>query len=160
MFSPFLSSFLSWLLHTSPLCFFFFFLTLSGLVSCVTGNVTVSSFFLPYTLVTAAATSLLFLSPSNIFHCISPFFFYHFLLKSHYQSPCSYLSPSLSSFLYLLITLCVSSLVSFPQYHICLAPHFIWEVTKHFLGHLCPRLQQEKHHRHTLSLMLQHFNVH
>lgn len=60
MFSPFFSS--SNPHHSFPgsvplllfnlCCFFlvFFFLTLSGLVSCVTGNVTVSSFFLCKTL--------------------------------------------------------------------------------------------------------------
>lgn len=39
--------FLFWLLPSSPLPFLYF-LTLSGLVSCVTGNVTVSSFFFPF----------------------------------------------------------------------------------------------------------------
>lgn len=44
-FPPFKpSSFLFWPLPSSPLSFLYF-LTLSGLVSCVTGNVTVSAFF-------------------------------------------------------------------------------------------------------------------
>lgn len=54
-------------------CFFFFFLfflTLSGLVSCVTGNVTVSSFFLCKPLLLLLL--LLFLPPPSLFtHCIS-----------------------------------------------------------------------------------------
>lgn len=58
-FPPFKpSSFLFWLLPSSPLSFLYF-LTLSGLVSCVTGNVTVSVFFPPL-VITATLSFLLY----------------------------------------------------------------------------------------------------
>lgn len=68
-------------------CFFFFFLfflTLSGLVSCVTGNVTVSSFFLCKPLLLLLL--LLFLPPPSLFtHCISlSFTVIFFFLLFHY----------------------------------------------------------------------------
>lgn len=58
-FPPFKpSSFLFWLLPSSSLSFLYF-LTLSGLVSCVTGNVTVSVFFFPL-VITATLSFLLY----------------------------------------------------------------------------------------------------
>lgn len=75
MFSPLFCffkppSFLSWLLPTSLYFLLYFFLTLSGLVSCVTGNVTVSSFFLcaPSS---RLLSSLLFLHSSPLLNFLS-----------------------------------------------------------------------------------------
>lgn len=63
-FPPFKpSSFLFWLLPSSSLSFLYF-LTLSGLVSCVTGNVTVSVFFF--------LLLLLQLYLSSFTHCTIP----------------------------------------------------------------------------------------
>lgn len=73
-FPPFKpSSFLFWLLPSSSLSFLYF-LTLSGLVSCVTGNVTVSVFFF--------LLLLLQLYLSSFTHCTIPL-----LLSSVFFSP-------------------------------------------------------------------------
>lgn len=136
-FPPFKpSSFLFWLLPSSPLSFLYF-LTLSGLVSCVTGNVTVSVFF-PLLL-------LLQLYLSSFTHCTIPFFSFFFLLwfALPLLSCRSNVSPHVSLTLHLVCAVTSYTREVTAQSSVCTAtgktPHTASSALKKFLT-LCKRV--------------------
>lgn len=129
-----------------PLLFFklFFFLTLSGLVSCVTGKVTVSGFFLCKPLLLLLLLFFLsFLLPSLLLHYNS-LSFYYFTLVSFIPS----LVPSSSCSRH---SISVSSLQSSTASYLCCATLHP-EITEHVFRSLVSTFfQQEKLHTHSFQ---------